>query len=102
MRATMLSRFRFRNSELCNNSALRLSGDSHRFTLAGWALPPGFTLDPNTGQIFGTPTAVGIFQFQAIVVSRGGAVPAISGAFGSRSSRSANCLSGSVSTARRP
>lgn len=42
------------------------------FVLVGGAPPPRLVLGPDTGQIFGTPTAVGILEFQAIVVSSGG------------------------------
>jgi hypothetical protein len=42
------------------------------FSLVGGALPPGLTLDPGTGQVFGTPTLAGTFDFQMMVASSGG------------------------------
>lgn len=42
------------------------------FNLIGGAIPPGLTFDPGTGQISGTPTLAGTFDFQMMVTSSGG------------------------------
>jgi hypothetical protein len=42
------------------------------FSLVGGALPPGLIFDPGTGQISGTPTLAGPFDFQMMVTSNGG------------------------------
>ncbi len=42
------------------------------FSLVGGALPPGLNLDSGTGQIVGTPTVAGTFEFVVQVTSSGG------------------------------
>lgn len=42
------------------------------FSLIDGTLPPGLTLDPETGQISGVPTTAGTFDFQTRVTSSGG------------------------------
>jgi hypothetical protein len=42
------------------------------FSLVGGGIPPGLTFDPGTGQVFGTPTLAGTFDFQMMVTSSGG------------------------------
>ncbi len=41
---------------------------SYRWSITSGNLPAGLSLDPNTGQVFGTPTVTGTFAFQAQVI----------------------------------
>ncbi len=48
---------------------------SQRFLLAGGSLPPGMSLDPLTGTVFGQPTTTGIFAFSVRVLDGVGQAP---------------------------
>jgi hypothetical protein len=42
------------------------------FSVTGGALPPGLTLDPDTGQISGTPTTTGTYTFTITATNSAG------------------------------
>lgn len=48
---------------------------SQRFLLVGGALPPGMSLDPLTGTVFGQPTTTGVFAFSVRVLDGVGQAP---------------------------
>ena len=52
------------------NSPLQVvnGSGSYRWSITSGNLPAGLSLDPNTGQVFGTPTTTGTFSFQAQVI----------------------------------
>ena len=45
---------------------------TYTYSVAGGSLPPGVTLDPNTGALSGTPTTAGTYTFSVIVGDTGG------------------------------
>lgn len=57
-----------------NSSLLATDGvPPYKFKLIGGSLPPGLTLDMNTGAITGTPTAAGTFPYEVKVTDSSGA-----------------------------
>jgi hypothetical protein len=56
------------------NSSLVASGGAppYTFSITSGSLPPGLSLNPNTGQITGTPSDFGTFSFTAKVVDSSG------------------------------
>ena len=47
------------------------------WTVAGGALPPGLTIDPNSNSIVGTPVGVGTFAFTLQVMDAGGGLASV-------------------------